>query len=462
MTPRSFAVVVPDRSVAFRLASWHDGLVRLGVVVPPFVVADFGTVLSCPKDRFSLAPDAVDAPLETAPRHDALRRAYRALVGEVAAHPSIERLAALAPADELVVACAAHILGFVAAELRRGGGRDASPARREAPADSADRDARAVEVLVEGRLRVLTVLDALPLHAVELWQRIGDGGAPLGASLVDLLTALGDPRAEDIATFSLELLPKVAEMRARGDADLGPIDGYGGLSRRGGVDNLVPSELASDDAELERKFLEGELLYYLRERSSETKRRTRHLLIDASASMRGERSTFSRATAITLAKRLAKQKENVTLRFFDARLYEPRIVKNGKVPVLHALSFHGERGRYPARVFEELRAELALHGASRDETAVHLFTHGAFRVPEALVVAVKERAQLYAVFFLPSTGKCEGAFFDAFDGYWTVDAQGLLDAATRRQRAQEILMGDHSDGRARPSRGSRSAAGERR
>ncbi len=455
MTPRSFAVVVPDRSVAFRLASWQDGLARLGVSVPPFVVADFGTLLSCPKDRFSLAPD-------DELRHDALRRAYRALVGEVAAHPSIERLAALAPADELVVACAAHILGFVAAELRRGEGRDAAPARPEAPLDSPDRDARAVDALVEGRLRVLTVLDALPLHAVELWQRLGDGGAPLGASLVDLLTALRDPRAEEIATFSLELLPKVAEIHARGDADLGPIDGYGGLSRRGGVDNLVPSELASDDAELERKFLEGELLFYLRERSSETKSRTSHLLIDASASMRGERSTFSRATAITLAKRLAQQKENVTLRFFDAHLYEPRVVKNGKVPVLHALSFHGERGRHPARVFEELRAELALHGATREETAVHLFTHGAFRVPEALVRAVKDRARLYAVFFLPSTGKCEGPFFDAFDGYWTVDAQGLLDAATRRQRAQEILMDGHSDGRATKSRGPGSAVGEGR
>ena len=33
MTPRSFAVVVPDRSVAFRLASWQDGLARLGVSV---------------------------------------------------------------------------------------------------------------------------------------------------------------------------------------------------------------------------------------------------------------------------------------------------------------------------------------------------------------------------------------------------------------------------------------------
>jgi hypothetical protein len=263
-----------------------------------------------------------------------------------------------------------------------------------------------------------------------------------GASIVDLLAALGDARAMDVARFSLELLPAVAETRSRRGARGGLPDGYGGLTRHGSVDAVVPSELAWDDTEFERKALENELLHYARERTSEPPRRVHYLLVDASASMRGERATFARATAVSLAKNLSERREDVSIRFFDARLYEKRRVEKGIVPAAYVASFRGEHGRWPARALGELTTELGLRvlrHPNRDETVVHLFTHGAFHVPGPVLAALRERARVHAVFFATSREVLDPALLKAVDRCSVVDPRTLGDRAERRKRAEGLL-----------------------
>ena len=139
---------------------------------------------------------------------------------------------------------------------------------------------------------------------------------------VDLLGVLGQPEANDVVNFSLEILPSVLEAKTRPGAGTHPAFGYAGLARKGSIDSLVLSELAWDADELMRRLADDEVLYYAREQAHDEARRVHHLLIDASASMRGDRATFARGMALASAKKLLLAGEDVVLRFFDSRLYE--------------------------------------------------------------------------------------------------------------------------------------------
>src|SRR4029450_8168593 len=97
--------------------------------------------------------------------------------------------------------------------------------------------------------------------------------------LVDLFSALGSPEANDVANFSLDLLPSVLETRRSTGAQTFAVDGYASIERKGNIDSLVLSELAYDREIFEQKVLDNELLYYGHEREGEDGRRLRGGLV---------------------------------------------------------------------------------------------------------------------------------------------------------------------------------------
>ena len=116
------------------------------------------------------------------------------------------------------------------------------------------------------------------------------------------------------------------------------VDGYASIERKGNVDSLVLSELAYDREIFEQKVVDQELLYYGRERQREEERRLQYVLIDSSASMRGQRTVFARGLVVALLKKLTLQGDEVWLRFFDSRLHETiKIARSGQVPVPYLL-----------------------------------------------------------------------------------------------------------------------------
>jgi hypothetical protein len=187
-------------------------------------------------------------------------------------------------------------------------------------------------------------------------------------------------------------------------------------------------------------MLENEILYYTREQAPDEARRLHYLLIDASASMRGERQVFARGLALALAKKLQLAGEEVWLRFFDSRLYDVQRPRPGQLPAAHVLSFKGERGRNPARVFAQLATELALLRA-RDERdpVVHLITHAALHVPRALVAEVRAQAHLFGVFILPSGGKLDLEYLDLLEGHAVIDHATLTQKNARAAAATRIV-----------------------
>jgi hypothetical protein len=439
-----YSCVRPHASAAaLRALKWHADLERLGVTLPFFVVHDVGLALVAAPDQLALAARGA---LEFGEHHR-----YRELCGWIRDSQTARRAEQLAMSDDLVAVVLAHVLGDVARAV------SAEPSyQAEVPLDASlfdrldgelerlsealDRrfEEETLEALAREALLVIALVDALDVDTLRLF---GIAGVTSHGALaqVELLETLATPEANDVVNLSLEILPSVLETKTRPGAASFAAFGYAGIGRRGSVDNMVLSELAWDDEELARRLLEDEVLYYAREQEREELGREHLLLIDASASMRGERSSFARAIALATGKKLLLGGEHVTYRFFDSRLYEPHGARGRDLPTSHLLAFKGERGRNARKVFQQLVDFLEVRRRP-EALVVHLYTHAALYIPRDLVAAVRKRAQLAAVFILPSGGKLDLDYLDLLDAHWVVD-HAALGHAERGDAARAILRG---------------------
>jgi len=440
-------------SLALRALRWLEGLERLGVVLPFCLVHDVGLLFAAPREQLGVGPRVGGDVLAGRMRDGArLAEVYRSVLVELGESEAARRAAQLKMNDDLIIVVLSRLLGTVAARTA------VPPAYRPAvPIDASlfddlepqlpalfaatrrEFEAAALGALESGRLFVLTMADALDLDTLRLFGMLGSEAAGALAQ-VDLLAALESPEANDIVNFSLEILPSVLETKTRPAAGTSASHGYSGLGTRGSIDSMVLTELAWDDLELVRRIADNEVLYFAREQSKDEQKRIHYLLIDASASMRGDRQTFARGMAIATGKKLLLEGEDVAFRFFDSRLYELHRSRNGQLPTAHLLAFRGERGRNPARVFAELSTELdmARHRDPRSPV-VHLFTHAALYIPREMVQAVRQHAHLAAVFILPSGGKLDLDYLDLLNAHWVVDHATLAHGVARADAAKSIL-----------------------
>lgn len=437
-----------------RALRWYRDLARLGVNLPLFVVHDLGLLYAAPREQLTIGvrPGA-DATLEKQPRLLELHKTYRTIVEEIAQSEASARARTMRLSDDLVVVVLARVLGAVAQRVGR------PPYAASIPLDPEmvrDIDAQlaslfasvprnfelaALDALARARLHVLTLADALDLDTLRLLGMLGPESSAAGAlAHVDLLSAISSPAANDIVNFSLELLPSVLETRRSNATGTHAVHGYSGIGGKGSLDSLVLTELAWENEEFARRMLENEILYYTREQAPDEARRLHYLLIDASASMRGERQVFARGLAIALGKKLQLSGEEVWMRFFDSRLYDVQRPRPGQLPVAYILGFKGERGRNPARVFTQLATEIELlrQRESRDPV-VHLITHAALHVPRPLVAEVARQAHLFGVFILPSGGELDLEYLDLLESHAVVDHATLQQKHARAEAATKIV-----------------------
>lgn len=438
-----------------RALKWYRDLARLGIHLPLFLVHDVGLLYAAPREQLQMGPRwGVDTALAGWLRGTEVLGAYRAMIAEISESDASERARSMHLADGLIVVVLARILGGLVK-----GRPSPPPYAATIPLDPElvrDLDAElpglfaaaprafeiaTLEALVRARLHVLTLADALHLDTLRLLGMLGPESRAAGAlAHVDLLTAISSPSANDIVQFSLELLPNVLETHRARAAGTRAVHGYAGIGNKGSLDSMVLAELAWDEGEFERRLADGEVLYYTREQAPEEARRLHYVLIDASASMRGDRQVFARGLAIAIGKKLELAGEEVWMRFFDSRLYEVQRVRAGQVPAAYLLGFLGERGRNPARVFSQLATEIALVRARElCDPVIHLITHAALHVPRPLVSEVRRLAHLFGVFILPSGGVLDLDYLDLLDGHAVVDHDTLQKKAARVTAANKIV-----------------------
>ena len=436
-----------------RALRWYVALARLGIHLPFFIVHDIGLLYAAPKEQLGMGTRAgADSTLERQPRLLELHRVYRGIVEEIAQSEASARARTMRLSDDLVVVVLARVLGSLqraarppypaAIPLDPELVRDLDP---QLPllfaATPRTFETQVLDALARSRLHVLTLADALDLDTLRLLGMLGPESSAAGAlAHVDLLAAISSPAANDIVNFSLELLPSVLETRRSFSTGTHAVHGYSGIGNKGSLDSLVLTELAWDDEEFARRLIENEILYYTREQAPDEAKRLHYLLIDASASMRGERQVFARGLAIALGKKLQLAGEDVWMRFFDSRLYDVQRSRPGQLPAAYLLGFKGERGRNPARVFAQLATEIELlRQREQRDPVIHLITHAALHVPRPLVAEVARQAHLFGVFILPSGGVLDLEYLDLLESHAVVDHATLQQKSARAAAATKIV-----------------------
>jgi hypothetical protein len=422
--------------------------------LPLFLVHDVGLLYAAPREQLDMGPRVPADFVSRLPRMSDLLATYRGVLKEIAESEASARARTMRLSDDLIVVVLARVLGSLVA---RAGVR--APFAASVPFDpemvrdldpqlpqlyaGAPRafEASCLDALSRARLHVLTLTDALDLDTLRLLGMLGPESTAAGAlAHVDLLAALSSPAANDIVNFSLELLPSVLETRKNHATGTHAVHGYAGIGPKGSIDSMVLTELAWDDEEFGRRLVESELLFYTREQAPDEARRLHYVLIDASASMRGDRQVFARGLAIALGKKLQLAGEEVWLRFFDSRLYDVQRARPGQLPAAYLLGFKGERGRNPARVFAQLATEIALLRArDQRDPVVHVVTHAALHVPRPLVAEVRRQAHLFGVFILPSGGTLDLDWLDLLEGHAVVDHATLQQKSARAAAATKIV-----------------------
>ncbi len=445
-----------------RASAWSNSLMRMGVHLPLFLIHDVGVMLSMTRGAggYTLRPrEAQLARIQMPPGLKPHLEAYRRLLDNIASSEVTERLAGLRLRDEMVAVLLSRILGDT---YNRWRDRSKSAGAEPLPLDLGilgeidyadhfrDFDPRGlwgfVEHLVAQSMHIYTQVELIDLDTVRLLglfkEDSASGSEALGGAidLVDLFAALGSPEANDVANFSLDLLPSVLETRRSTGSQTFAVDGYASIERKGNIDSLVLSELAYDREIFEQKVVDSELLYYGREKQREDERRLQYLLIDCSASMRGQRQVFARGLALALIKKLTLEGDEIWVRFFDSRLHETiKIGRSGQVPVPYLLSFRSERGRNYGKVFRQLLVEVTrLRREQKRRVVLYTITHGQCHIEPELMSALKQQAFLYGVVVLPSTDQLP-EFVPLLDRSQIVSGEALTNRAERQRRALDIV-----------------------
>jgi hypothetical protein len=455
-------VQVDSPMALVRASAWCNSLGRMGVHLPLFVVHDVGALLSVPRGAGGFVVRARDGQLARTAVPTAARghlEAYRRLLENIATSEVAEKLAGFRLRDEMIAVLLSRILSDLYNRWRdRGKAASVEPLPLDlgiySDVDYADHlrdfDARPtwafLEHLVGHAMHLYTAVELIDLDTVRLLglfkEDAASGSEVLGGAidLVDLFTALGSPEANDVANFSLDLLPSVLETRRASGIQTFAVDGYASIERKGNIDSLVLSELAYDREIFEQKIVDAELLYYGREREREDERRLQYVLVDSSASMRGQRQVFARGLALTLTKKLSLEGDEVWLRFFDSRLHETiKVSRSASVPVPYLLSFRSERGRNYGKVFRQLLIEITR--ARRDQRrriVLYVITHGQCHIAPDVIQALKQHVFLYGIVVLPSSEMLP-EFVGMLDRCQVVEADALNSRAGRQRRALDIV-----------------------
>jgi hypothetical protein len=450
-------VRVQNPMAQVRAAAWYNRMAKLGVHLPLFLVHDVGLLFTAPRGAGGVQVGGNETLLQGAGLPDdarALLKQYQSLLETISQSELVEKATAWRLRDDLVAVLLTKVLGDL---FHRFGDATKAIGATDLPLDPqtyADADLVQhfrdfdpagvigfLRFLAAQQLHVYTSLEQIDLDTLRLLGVFTSAGgvATPALDLVDLFSVFQSAEANDVVNFSLELLPSVLETKRASGVQTFAVDGYASIERRGNLDSLILSEFAYDEDLFERKVIDDELYYYGHEKQREEERRLQYLLVDSSPSMRGVRQVFGRGLAMTLAKKLTLQGDEVWMRFFDSRLYDVQRVTQADQAAPYLLTFKSERGRNYAKVFRQLHVELQrLRREDRRQIVLYLITHGQCHIPVDVVQQLRREAYLYGIFVLPSSD-VSLEYLDLLHRHQIVDDKALASRKGRRDRALEIV-----------------------
>lgn len=177
-----------------------------------------------------------------------------------------------------------------------------------------------------------------------------------------------------------------------------PSGGFTGLSHRGGLVDLLPSQLALPRTELIRRLAAGEALHRSRERRPPPRLRATLLVLDASPPMWGDPEAVARAAGLAAGRALLKAGHPVAVALAadGLRTWPRAATEEDLAPLVESRT---EEAPDRARVLEDAARAVAVLGPGVGR--VILLAHDGWWIPSDAVAraaaSLRERASLRAL-----------------------------------------------------------------
>ena len=421
-----------------RALGWWRAAADLAPALPLGLAADLGALFS----GTPLPPGASDDP-------------YGAWLHAVAASTAGRTAHSLALRDVAVAALLAHLAEGAPVPLDYRlplGTRPAAVAEALALALEQPAVSRQPSVLnlqpsallahLLARLHVLTAAD------VRFVADLGQGSLRV-TDLADLraltellrLPALSHSLLDEVLAF----LPALAEAGAGAALQTYAVDGYGGLARSGVLDAVLASEWALPEVLLNYRYLNGELLYYGRERPPERRTTLLLLVVQLSDALAGDVEPLVKASALALARAGHQRGATVQVATFNTRLQPPQALQRpAEVAALVRQPSRGrvDMGRVLGQVCAQVRAQA--HQYARVEVLWLLHAQaGADQVGavKALARGLRAQAGSRALFVSAGTGMAHPVLAGVLSAQWASVGSAALHEAEERAKAARALRG---------------------
>jgi WD40 repeat protein len=352
-----------------RPASWLRSACAVGASLPLFLAQDLGTLLTQPRTRLEPArPGYLPADLDTS--------AYHTFLARLSTHSLLREVSSWDISDAMTGVVLAKLVNEVVfpAEYAVTGGADVGSFARllgiELDRVDAERLWHETDPALRPSLSALLPNQALAQVEANLRRLDADelrflhnygprfAGTPDPQDLLDLFSLLDVPPAVQLVLNQmLRLIPRISQSVSAGGMQTYAMGGYAGLTHKGNLDSLIPTELAYPQEMFLHRLLNQESLYFGRDTERERQHELAYVVTQVGLDVRGDADVLARALTLALAQTMQRRGYEVQQSFIGSVWTEPgKMVRPGDVQ--RVLYYRDEGWLRPKEMLEAVLAQL--------------------------------------------------------------------------------------------------------
>jgi len=148
--------------------------------------------------------------------------------------------------------------------------------------------------------------------------------SPNPQDMLDLFNLTSLPKAVRMAISQMmRMIPSVSQVQKTASVQTYAMGGYEGLTRKGSIDSLVPTELAYSQDMFYHRLFNREAMYYGREGAKERQRELIYIVTQTGNKMSGDSTIMAQALTLALSKTMKERGYEVLQSFAGSILTKP-------------------------------------------------------------------------------------------------------------------------------------------
>ena len=330
---------------------WMKDLHHCGIDLPMFIVHDLGHLLCYSKDTISIhAPDYLQNQFNSS--------AYVDTLNAICHHRIVQDIVHRTLSHTVISALIAKLLnGVIFPEstnnqptqlnLMKGEHdlKTRSPAQIWQAMDPSLRPK--VDQYLSTEILWQIQFNLQQLHGEEISLLIKYGPQIWGhgdmSQIMDIFSILNLPSVgKHIVSQMLRLIPMVQTSNNKKGGQVYPMGGYEGISSKGEIDNLIPSEFCYKPHMLIHRILNNESLYYSRESIPKKEKELIWIIAQTGIDMKGDADIIARSLSLALWHQLKHRDVDIYHCFIGKTMTAP--VQLSRITDIHSILYYKDKG----------------------------------------------------------------------------------------------------------------------